>query len=95
MQSIVSNIRANGAIHQWSTNVTEHAHIREIKQPAKSGNNQNYDLQICHTLDHMGKIWWFELGTAILASGINFGADSDNGDDESWSDDEDGDEDST
>lgn len=91
MQSVVSNIRANGAIHQWSTDVTEHAHVTEIKQPAKSGNNQNYDSQICRTLDRMDKIRRFELGTAILASGIAFGADG--SDDQSWGDDEDGEED--
>lgn len=93
MQSVVSNIHANGAIHQWSTDVTEHAHITEIKQPARGGNNQHYSPQICRALDRVDKIRRFELGTAILASGIAFGADADD-DDESWSDDEDGDEDS-
>lgn len=34
MQSVVPNIRANGAPIQYSADVTEHAHITEIKNPA-------------------------------------------------------------
>jgi len=31
---------------QWMADVTEHAHVTEIKQPARSGNNQDYYTQI-------------------------------------------------
>jgi hypothetical protein len=30
-QSVEPSIRANGAIIQWSADITEHAHITEIK----------------------------------------------------------------
>ena len=39
MQSVVPNIRANGAPIQYSADVTEHAHITKIKNPARAGNN--------------------------------------------------------
>lgn len=39
MQSIIPNIQANGVPIQFSANVTEHAHITEIKNPAQAGNN--------------------------------------------------------
>ena len=32
--------RANGAMIQFSADVTEHTHITEIKDPAQVGNNQ-------------------------------------------------------
>ena len=49
LQSIVLSISQSGAVMQWSADVTEHAHISEIKIPARSGNNQNYYSQImCH-----------------------------------------------
>lgn len=73
MQSVVSNIRANGAPYQWSADITEHAHITEIKRPAKSGNNQNYDSQICRALDCTDKIRRFDLATSIRAAGIQIG----------------------
>ena len=46
-QSMEPSIRSNGANIQWSADVTEHAHITEIKAPAESGNNQKYEEQIC------------------------------------------------
>jgi hypothetical protein len=64
-QSIVMSIQANGTNIQWSADVTEHAHITEIKNPADSGNNQNYEEQICCNLDHMDKIHHFDLATTI------------------------------
>ncbi|KAH7916878.1 hypothetical protein BV22DRAFT_971172, partial [Leucogyrophana mollusca] len=33
LQSVVPSIRASGAIMQWSADVTEHAHVTEIKNP--------------------------------------------------------------
>ncbi|KAG2108585.1 hypothetical protein DEU56DRAFT_874529 [Suillus clintonianus] len=47
MHSIVPSIRNSGVIGQWSADITEHAHITEIKDPARSSNNNNYDTQIC------------------------------------------------
>ena len=65
MQSVISNIQANGAVIQYSADVTEHAHITEIKNPARAGNNQRYEAQICHDLDRMNKLHRFELATTI------------------------------
>jgi hypothetical protein len=47
MRSVVANIRANSAVYQWSADISEHVHVMEIKHPARSGNNQNYESQIC------------------------------------------------
>jgi len=65
LQSVVANIRANGAAFQWSMDITEHAHITEIKKPARAGNGLDYDSQICHTLNCSDKIRWFDLATSI------------------------------
>lgn len=65
MQSVVPNIRANGAVIQFSADVTEHAHITEIKNPARAGNNQRYEAQICRDLDRTDKLRRFELATTI------------------------------
>ena len=65
MQSVISNIWANGAIIQYSADVMEHAHIMEIKNPAQAGNNQCYEAQICHDLDHTDKLCHFKLATMI------------------------------
>ena len=65
LQSVIPNIRANGATIQFSADVTEHAHITEIKDPARVGNNQRYELQICRDLDHTDKMRRFDLATAI------------------------------
>jgi hypothetical protein len=43
MQSVVFNIQQNGVAMQWSADVTEHAHIEVVKDPAASGNNQDYE----------------------------------------------------
>jgi hypothetical protein len=55
MQSVVTNICANGTPLQWLADVTEHANIMEIKDPAHLGNNQNYEAQICWHLDRTDK----------------------------------------
>ncbi|KAJ3515808.1 hypothetical protein NLJ89_g1535 [Agrocybe chaxingu] len=73
LQSVVPNIQANGAAIQWSADMTEHAHIGVIKEPARSGNNQAYEPQICRFLDRLNKLDIFDLATAILEAGINFG----------------------
>ncbi|KAG2157308.1 hypothetical protein DEU56DRAFT_750446 [Suillus clintonianus] len=51
---------------QWTTDSTEHAHITEIKGPACPSNNNNYNSQICHHLDHADKCHHFELATSLL-----------------------------
>ena len=61
MQSIIPNIRTNGVPIQFSANITEHAHITEIKNPAQAGNNRQYKVQICHDLDRTDKLHRFEL----------------------------------
>ena len=68
MQSVVPNIRANGVAFQYSADATEHAHITKIKNPARSGNNQNYKTQICRDLDHTDKLHRFDLATSIRES---------------------------
>ncbi|KAG1747998.1 uncharacterized protein EDB91DRAFT_1235850 [Suillus paluster] len=66
MQSVVPSIRNSGVTAQWSADVTEHAHITEIKDPARSSNNNNYDPQICRHLDRLDKCLRFELATTLL-----------------------------
>jgi hypothetical protein len=66
MQSIMPSIRSSGVTGQWSADVTEHAQITEIKNPARSSNNNNYDPQICRHLDHTDKCNRFELATSLL-----------------------------
>src|SRR5712672_1298934 len=63
-------VQANGANIQWSADVTKHAHVTEIKNPADSGNNQNYEEQICRNLDRMDKIRHFDLATAIKDANV-------------------------
>lgn len=71
MQSVVSNIRANGAACQWSADVTEHAHITFVKNPADHTNNQNYENQICRFLDRVDKTRRFDLATSIREAGVD------------------------
>jgi len=47
MQNIAPSICHSGVAIQWTADVTEHAHITEIKDPAQQSNNNNYDPQIC------------------------------------------------
>ncbi|KAF8971462.1 hypothetical protein BDZ97DRAFT_1913940 [Flammula alnicola] len=55
LQSVVPSIRTSGVPIQWSADRTEHANITEIKDPARSGNNQTYEPQICRYLDRADK----------------------------------------
>ncbi|KAG1800626.1 hypothetical protein EV424DRAFT_1545652 [Suillus variegatus] len=66
MQSIVPSIRNTGVPLQWTANTTEHAHITEIKDPARSSNNNNYDPQICRHLDRADKCRHFDLAMSLL-----------------------------
>ena len=68
MQSVVPNIWANSIAFQYSMDATEHAHITEIKNPTRSGNNQNYKTQICCDLDCTDKLCRFDLATSICES---------------------------
>jgi len=65
MQSVISNIKANGAPINWTADHTEHTHIDVVKEPVDSGNNQNYEEQICHHLNQSDKCCCFDLATAI------------------------------
>ena len=69
LQSVVPSIRLSGALMQWSADVTEHAHIQEIKIPAHAGNNQNYYSQIARYLDRSEKCFWFDLATYLHSQG--------------------------
>ena len=69
LQSIVPSIRLSGALMQWSTDITEHAHIQEIKIPACAGNNQNYYSQIARYLDRLEKCFRFDLATYLHSQG--------------------------
>ncbi|KAG1768243.1 hypothetical protein EV702DRAFT_979542, partial [Suillus placidus] len=66
MQSIMPSIRSSGVMGQWSVDVIEHTHITEIKDPARSSNNNNYDPQICHHLNRTDKCNQFELAISLL-----------------------------
>jgi len=68
MHHVVPSIRASCAPMQWSADVTEHAHVTEIKNPARAGNNQNYYAQIARHLDHSDKCFRFDLATRIASS---------------------------
>ena len=72
-QSVVSNIQLNGVACQWSADFTEHAHIKVVKEPGRSGNNHSYESQICRYLDRLEKIRNFSLSTSIRGAGVRFG----------------------
>ncbi|KAF7972624.1 hypothetical protein HWV62_17370 [Athelia sp. TMB] len=74
LQSVVENIRDNGAAIQFLADITEHGHITYVKDPAQNGNNQNYESQIVRALDRLDKLRRFDLATSIRAAGIHFGA---------------------
>lgn len=65
MQNVVPSIPRVGITIQWSTNVTEHAHIDQIKDPVRGSNNNNYNPQICHQLNHLEKCRNFELAMSL------------------------------
>ncbi|KAF8802554.1 hypothetical protein BYT27DRAFT_7111964 [Phlegmacium glaucopus] len=73
-QSVVPNIQENGVAIQWSADTTEHANITAIKDPARSGNNQDYEPQICRYLDRLDKLRQFDLATSIKESKVDFRA---------------------
>ena len=65
MQSMAPSISRVGVAIQWSADITEHAHINQIKDPARASNNNNYDPQICRQLDHLEKCRNFELALSL------------------------------
>ena len=65
LQSVVPSIQISGAPAQWTANVTEHAHIVVIKNPACRSNNVDVDPQICCQLDCLEKCSRFELTTSL------------------------------
>jgi len=67
LQHAVPSIQASGAVLQWSADVTEHAHVTEIKKPAHGRNNQNYYSQISRHLDCAEKCACFDVATCILS----------------------------
>jgi hypothetical protein len=64
-QSVVPSIRNCGAPLQWSADVTEQAHITEIKIPSRATNNQQYEAQIIRHLDRAEKCQRFNLATSL------------------------------
>ncbi|KAN0074445.1 hypothetical protein V8E55_011857 [Tylopilus felleus] len=82
LQSVVLSICQSGALMQWSADITEHAHIEEIKVPAHAGNNQNYYMQITCHLDRLEKCFCFDLATHIEERIVaDLGDDCDDNDD--------------
>ncbi|KAI6037268.1 hypothetical protein BKA83DRAFT_4120792 [Pisolithus microcarpus] len=65
MQSVTPNISELGAPVQWSADMTEHAHIEVIKEPASTTNHQNYNTQICRYLDRVERCWLFKTATCL------------------------------
>jgi hypothetical protein len=65
LQSVVPNIQANSTPIQWSADVTECAHITQIKTPARSSNNKKYENQICRNLDRTDKCQHFDLASSV------------------------------
>jgi hypothetical protein len=65
MQSIAPSIKQVGVAIQWTADTTEHAHVTEIKTPARFTNNNNYDPQICRYLDLAEKCRSFELALSL------------------------------
>ncbi|KAJ7813399.1 hypothetical protein B0H14DRAFT_3090354 [Mycena olivaceomarginata] len=80
LQSVVPAIRASGVPLQWSADVTEHAHITLIKDPASNTNNQNYEPQIVRHLDRKDKLRQFNLATAMSSAGPGLQDDDGNDD---------------
>ncbi|KAJ7705774.1 hypothetical protein B0H16DRAFT_1668181 [Mycena metata] len=84
LQSVVPAIRANGVPLQWTADVTEHAHITEVKDPASNSNNQGYEAQICRHLDRRDKCDLFNLAISMKTElDVDYlGGDEDPGDED-------------
>ncbi|KAJ7665341.1 hypothetical protein DFH06DRAFT_1323734 [Mycena polygramma] len=73
LQSVVPSIRATGVPLHWSADVTEHAHIELVKEPARHSNNHGYESQIVRHLDRRDKIRFFQLATAMHSARVDMG----------------------
>ncbi|KAE9388440.1 hypothetical protein BT96DRAFT_960210 [Gymnopus androsaceus JB14] len=76
LHSIQPSILASGPVMQWSADATEHAHITEVKEPARSGNNREFEIQICRHLDRLSRLRWFDLMTSMKDANIDFRMDN-------------------
>ncbi|KAF9016394.1 hypothetical protein BDP27DRAFT_1440698 [Rhodocollybia butyracea] len=76
LQNIVPSISASGPIMQWTADMTEHAHIDLVKDPARSGNNHAFEIQICRGLDRASRIRRFDLMTAMKDANVDFRLDN-------------------
>jgi len=70
MQSVVWSIPRVSVTIQWSADITEHAHVDQIKDPMHGSNNNNYDPQICQQLDRLEKCRSFDLAMSLKDSGL-------------------------
>ncbi|KAI5981166.1 hypothetical protein EDD15DRAFT_2204477 [Pisolithus albus] len=80
LQSVLPSIRQLGVVMQWSADITEHAHVEEIKVPARASNNQNYNSQIVRHLDWLNKCFRFDLATSLEHRVNKEGGDEDSSD---------------
>ncbi|KAI6038075.1 hypothetical protein EDC04DRAFT_2604354 [Pisolithus marmoratus] len=76
LQSVVPSTQQSGVVMQWSVDITEHAHIEEIKVLACAGNNQNYNNQIVCHLDWLDKCLCFDLAAYIQQHVDQLGTDN-------------------
>ncbi|KAJ3913110.1 hypothetical protein F5877DRAFT_71831 [Lentinula edodes] len=72
MQSVEPSICASGSIMQWTADIMEHGHITLVKDPAQSGNNHDFEIQICRSLDCLDHVRRFDLMTAMKDASIDF-----------------------
>ncbi|KAJ4495335.1 hypothetical protein C8R41DRAFT_762707, partial [Lentinula lateritia] len=79
-ECIVPSISASGPIMQWTADTTEHAHITLVKDPARSGNNHDFEVQIWRHLDCQSRVRRFDLMTAMVDARVNFRLDNIEGD---------------
>lgn len=77
LQNVIPSICLSGSVIQWSADITEHAHIQEIKVPAHARNNQNYYSQIARYLDHSEKCFHFDLATYLQSQANSVNQDND------------------
>ncbi|KAH7879129.1 uncharacterized protein C8R40DRAFT_1158970 [Lentinula edodes] len=72
LQSVEPSICASGPVMQWTADVTEHAHIYLVKDPARSGNNHDMEVFICRSLDRQARVRRFNLMTAMKDAQVDF-----------------------
>ena len=82
MQSMAPSISRVGVAIQWSADITEHAHIDQIKDPARASNNNNYHPQICRQLDRLEKCRNFKLALSLRDPELRLDTGDDKPDDE-------------